>query len=98
MLFRIGKDLYHSNAQPFSILDPVYLDLMGAIWGYHRFSFPWRRKAFLAAGYALIGHNTKTRHRHCHAYPDRQEAYDLTEKLLGFVGCPYDSYTTTPKE
>ena len=93
MLFGIGKDLYHANADPYSILDPTYLDLMDALWGYHRFCSPWRRKAFLSAGYALIGHDTKSLHRHCHAYPDRQEAYNLTEKLLGFVGCPYDTYT-----
>ncbi len=90
LLFRIGKDLYHAEAQPFSIINPLYLDLMDCIWGYYRYCLPWTRRRFLSEGYRLIGHNIKTRHRHCHAYPSCQEASDAVESLLNLIGCPYE--------
>lgn len=92
LLFDIGNKLYSDSGHPFAILDPVYLELMDAVWGYHRFCAPWEKVSFLKLGYSLIGHDPATKSRHCHAYPDSADACDITERLLTAIGCDYPAY------
>ena len=91
LMLDLGRKLYRDQAMPIEVIEPVYLEVLDSIWEAHRFTvLPGNKSRALQLGYKLLGHNTKSRHRHCHAYSNQAETSRAIEEVLAFVGCPYD--------
>lgn len=85
LLLSVGYRLYH-DGNVVEILTSHYNALLDALLDLSGRECPWRRRRILSLGYKLLGHDSTSRARHSHKFPDYNESMKTVEDLLTYIG------------